>query len=338
MMNNVFLPDASPLVPVLTASAGENPRKIVLRATRAHDADEHAQNLSQWDQRYDQLSAGAFEGCVTELWLPHSQVFVERANRQLRQTCAAWCESIWFGIPAAEDGQMSMGSKRLAADAVCIRDGGAEFDLMTAPDFDLYGIVVNRAAFSEYVELTARQDLERLLRQRDVINLAPMHKASLCAALATLLSDARQAEEDQPQALQQRIFELMLRVLQQGQGIGAPVKRSQLSRSQTVERIREYLLQNPAEPPSIPDLCERLHISRRALQNCVEEITGLPPLTFMRHIRLNAVRRELCHGSAGQPISSIAYAWGFSHLSQFARDYRQLFGELPSESRHHVAN
>jgi AraC family transcriptional regulator, ethanolamine operon transcriptional activator len=313
-------------------------RRSVLRVTRAHDADEHAQNLSQWDQRYDQLSAGNFEGCVTELWLPHTQVFVERANRQLRQTCAAWPQSVWFGIPAAEDGQMSMGSKRLSADAVCIRDGGAEFDLMTAPDFDLYGIVVNRAAFSEYVEANARQDLERLLRQRDVVALAPLHKASLCAALATVLSDASQLGEENPQALQSRIFELMMRVLQQGQGGGVPVRRSQLTRQQTVERIREYLLQDPTQPPSIPDLCERLHISRRALQNCVEEVTGLSPLAYMRNIRLNAVRRELCQGSNAQPISNIAYAWGFSHLSQFAHDYRQLFGELPSESRHQHEN
>ena len=304
--------------------------------TRAHDADEHAQNLSQWDQRYDQLSSGNFEGCVTELWLPHTQVFVERANRQLRQTCAAWPESVWFGIPAAEDGQMAMGSRQLSSNSVCIRDGGAEFDLMTAPDFDLYGVVVNRAAFAEYVEANARQDLERLLRQRDVVALAPLHKANLCASLAGILTDATACGEEAPADLQGRIFSLMLRILEQNQGDSATLRRSQLTRQQTVTRIRAYLLENPAQPPSIPDLCERLHVSRRALQNCVEEVTGLSPLAFMRSVRLNAVRREL-REDRGEPISSIAYAWGFSHLSQFARDYRQLFGELPSESRHHSA-
>jgi len=308
-------------------------RTMLLRHTHALDADEHALNLSQWDQRYDQLSSGAFEGSVTELWLPRTQVFVERANRQLRQTCAAWRESVWFGIPAAEDGQMSMGSKRLSADAVCIRDGGAEFDLMTAANFDLYGIVVDRAAFAEHVERSARQDLDRLLKQGDVISLPTLQKASLCASLANILDDARTPGEENPILLQDRIFELLTRVLQQGHA-SAPVKRSQLSRQQTVDRIREHLLQNPANPPSIPELCERLHLSRRALQNCVEEVTGLAPLAFMRSIRLNAVRRELRQGRTGEPISSIAYNWGFSHLSQFARDYRQLFGELPSEARH----
>ena len=38
-----------------------------LRMYRAHDADEHAMNLSRWNQTYDQLSPGAFSGLVTEL-------------------------------------------------------------------------------------------------------------------------------------------------------------------------------------------------------------------------------------------------------------------------------
>lgn len=329
-MNPVFIP--SPPCDNRQPGAPVHPAALsCLRITRARDADEHAQNLSQWDQRYDQLSSGSFEGCVTELWLPHTQVFVERANRQLRQTCAAWADSVWFGIPAAEDGQMTMGSRRLSSNAVCIRNGGAEFDLMTAADFDLFGVVVKRHAFAEYVGTHAHQDLERLLRQRDVVALAPLHKANLCAAMTALLHDARQSMPD-PDALQQRIFSLMLRILEQGLGDSALPRRSLLTRQQTVERIRTHLLQNPAQPPSIPELCERLHISRRALQNCVEEITGLSPLAFMRSVRLNAVRREL-RLQPDTPISNVAYGWGFSHLSQFAHDYRQLFGELPSESR-----
>jgi AraC-like DNA-binding protein len=31
-------------------------------------------------------------------------------------------------------------------------------------------------------------------------------------------------------------------------------------------------------------------------------------------------------------IGDAAARWGFSHLSYFAREYRDLFGELPSET------
>ena len=148
--------------PTLLSSAA--PPRPLRRVTRARDADEQAHNLSQWDQRYDQLSPGHFEGSVTELWLPKSQVFVETANRQLRQTCAAWPRSVWFGIPAARDGMMSLGGKPLSSRAVCIRDGGAEFDLLTAPDFNLFGIVVDRLAFAEHVDRHTHRDLDQIGR------------------------------------------------------------------------------------------------------------------------------------------------------------------------------
>ncbi|MBL8452671.1 MAG: hypothetical protein JNK97_07975, partial [Zoogloea sp.] len=157
------------------------------RVTRSRDADEQAHNLSQWDQRYDQLTPGSFEGAVTELWLPRTQVFVETANRQLRQTCAAWPRSVWFGIPAARDGMMSLGGKPLSSQAVCIRDGGAEFDLLTAPDFNLFGVVVDRLAFADYLDRRNHQDLDRLLLQGDVLHLAPGRKETLIATLADIL-------------------------------------------------------------------------------------------------------------------------------------------------------
>lgn len=304
------------------------------RVTRSRDADEQAHNLSQWDQRYDQLSPGSFEGSVTELWLPRTQVFVETANRALRQTCAAWPRSVWFGIPAARDGMMSMGGKPLSSRAVCIRDGGAEFDLLTAPDFNLFGIVVDRVAFADYLDSTAHQDLDRLLLQGDVRNLEPGRKESLCAALAGILADAENAEipGTDADALQERIFEALADMLLGRDTVPVPTTRTRLIHQTTVDRVRQYVLDNPEHPPAIPELCAHLHLSRRALQNCFEDITGMPPLAYMRSLRLNAVRRALRYGSGHRPISSIAYDWGFTHMSQFARDYKRLFGELPSDS------
>jgi AraC family ethanolamine operon transcriptional activator len=32
-------------------------------------------------------------------------------------------------------------------------------------------------------------------------------------------------------------------------------------------------------------------------------------------------------------VADVAADWGFLHLSQFTKDYRELFGERPSETR-----
>jgi AraC family ethanolamine operon transcriptional activator len=53
-------------------------------------------------------------------------------------------------------------------------------------------------------------------------------------------------------------------------------------------------------------------------------------------VRLNGVRRELRHGTAELRIGDVAARWGFWHQSQFAADYRTLFGELPSQTLRHA--
>ena len=301
-----------------------------LRMYRAHDADEHAMNLSRWNQTYDQLSAGAFSGLVTELWLPKTQVFVETANQNLRQSCAAWADSIWFGIPSPRSGLMSLGGKELAAEAVCVRQSGADFELHTAPNFNLYGIVVDRETFGHYLETVEHFSLDNLLGPHDVVHLPLAMKAGVCRDIGYILADAGHSRGETTRLLQERIFVTLTRMLTAA--TPRPLRRAatRMHRQRTVEQLREIVIEHPDTPTSIPDLCQRLHLSRRALQNSVEDITGLAPVAFMRALRLNAVRRQL----RAQPgaVGDAAYAWGFSHLSQFAQDYRKLFGIRPSET------
>lgn len=54
---------------------------------------------------------------------------------------------------------------------------------------------------------------------------------------------------------------------------------------------------------------------------------NLNPITYLRDVTLIHVRREL---RLGDSVTSAAPKWGFRHLSSFARDYRAMFGELPS--------
>ena len=83
----------------------------------------------------------------------------------------------------------------------------------------------------------------------------------------------------------------------------------------------------------MPELCERLHVSRRTLQYCFEDVLGISPMQYLRVIRLNGARRELRQSMPdAQTVGEVAAHWGFWHLSQFSSDYRKLFGQSPSQS------
>ncbi|MDR2690020.1 MAG: helix-turn-helix domain-containing protein, partial [Azoarcus sp.] len=69
------------------------------------------------------------------------------------------------------------------------------------------------------------------------------------------------------------------------------------------------------------------------LQYSFQEVLDLTPVKFLRAMRLNSVRRALRQARASQEtVGDIAARWGFWHLSHFAADYREMFGELPSDT------
>lgn len=51
------------------------------------------------------------------------------------------------------------------------------------------------------------------------------------------------------------------------------------------------------------------------------------PIKFLRALRLSEVRREIPFASS---VTDAATQLGFWHFGYFARDYRYMFGELPS--------
>ncbi|WP_230953678.1 helix-turn-helix domain-containing protein [Burkholderia cepacia] len=57
---------------------------------------------------------------------------------------------------------------------------------------------------------------------------------------------------------------------------------------------------------------------------------NLNPNAYLRVVCLNHVYREF---RLGDSVTSAATRWGLRHQRSFARDYRAMFGELPSASR-----
>src|SRR5436190_4413075 len=57
-----------------------------------------------------------------------------------------------------------------------------------------------------------------------------------------------------------------------------------------------------------------------------------------RQLRLAAAHASLVEGSNGTSITEVAARFGFGHFGRFAQDYRQRFGETPSETlrRSHI--
>ncbi len=100
-----------------------------------------------------------------------------------------------------------------------------------------------------------------------------------------------------------------------------------------VRRVIDYLQVHAVDLPDMQVLCRVANLSERTLQYGFLDHVGITPIQYVRAVRLNGARLQLLRANpTGTRVVDIALHWGFIELGRFAREYKKLFGELPSET------
>jgi len=99
-----------------------------------------------------------------------------------------------------------------------------------------------------------------------------------------------------------------------------------------VRAVEEYIESNWDRPIDMLQLVKITGASVRSIYQAFARTRGYSPKTFLKQTRLKQARARLQSGDPGISVTAIALSCGFHNLGHFARDYRALFGELPSET------
>jgi AraC family ethanolamine operon transcriptional activator len=97
-----------------------------------------------------------------------------------------------------------------------------------------------------------------------------------------------------------------------------------------VREVEELLRDDEAPIVSVAALCLRLGIGRRTLERAFRHFLDISPLKYVMVFRLCRAHKELARGDGS--VTDVATRHGFYELGRFSMRYRQLFGELPSET------
>jgi AraC-like DNA-binding protein len=101
----------------------------------------------------------------------------------------------------------------------------------------------------------------------------------------------------------------------------------------TALEVRSYLLNSLEETITIQSITEQFKISDKTLETSFKSLFGITPKRFKYLLRLNHAHKDLQFADAQMTnVSDIASKWGFSNFGRFAKDYKALFGPLPSET------
>lgn len=100
-----------------------------------------------------------------------------------------------------------------------------------------------------------------------------------------------------------------------------------------VDRARVFIEAHLDQPLSIDVIATGIGTSRRTLQRAFAHVLDEPVQAYVRRLRLHRIRRDLASAAEARcTIATVANRWGMGELGRLAGRYRELFGELPSDT------
>jgi AraC family transcriptional regulator, ethanolamine operon transcriptional activator len=320
--------------------------RLTHRLLATSDAGEQAStgSFSEWGQDYQQLSNGRYQGMVEDLALAPLKVLRETGNRIVFEAGALVPGAFALGVAAGMRGDAYFCGREYGGDALAVLQPGAEFEMRTADSFEIVAAVFDPGALCALLQTPAgceaqaeAQHLAAALRGLPTVSRNPVAQ-DLVRLLRALLDTARHAPaalETWPAQVQIADEFLALVAACTAPPTHAATRAIGQGRDRVVRRLRLYLARQHdggANAVTVAGVCTELGVTRRTLQNCMQEVLGIAPHAYLKAVRLHGARRGLKE-SAHQSIADVAARWGFWHPSQFALDYCRLFGERPSETR-----
>jgi len=109
--------------------------------------------------------------------------------------------------------------------------------------------------------------------------------------------------------------------------------RPAVNRREIIDRVMSKIESPVGINFSLDELSNEVGVSERTLRNIFLEYYGLPPHRFLVVHRLHQARTALrIESPESSKVTTIAAHFGFWHFGRFAREYRKLFGESPSQT------
>ncbi len=283
--------------------------------------DEQAEQLTGFDQHYEQVGSGNYSGAFMAVDGNRVGVFLEYTNRVLHQQGAGPQDQVSAVVLLeSPKNTMTNGTEFGIGDVLLVGPGGS-YEAMVGP-----GVVP--AVFSVSLEMTPALPLRRLAvrHQGHVRLVSDVALSKRFRHTAAHVLRSWDAETQSAEVPVEKVQGLMLDLLASPSASGGSSCRS----LDLFRRTKEIMVDSLREQIRISEVASRLNTSRRSVEHAFRESVGLSPNRFRRLLRLNNARRLLEQGS--HSVTEAAMDSGLFHLGRFSAEYHGLFGEQPSET------
>ncbi|MDR3390710.1 MAG: helix-turn-helix domain-containing protein [Sulfuriferula sp.] len=296
-----------------------------------HDFDEQAELLRGWNQDYQQMSSGNFNGYVSEIKFDDVHLFLEYTSQALFQHGQLTEDRVAVGVPLTAKNRGVFCGTVSADNSMHVFSGRDGFEFFSPTGLVMAGISVNR---NDLLNMLTTQEQAAVQTNCEHAHVFALETAGL-SAIRHFMSGVFQTVQATPSMLQNSQITASLRasllsLLADNLAHTADellIPPSSARCWKIVAESRDYVLGLSENPISVAELCQHFGVSRRTLQYCFHNMLATSPAAYLRAERLNAVRHML---KTANSVTEAAAHWGFWHFGHFSQEYKKMFGELPS--------
>ena len=299
-----------------------------------NDFDELEEEVRQWDLDLFQLDRGAFRASLLQFGIGNVHVSEARFCRGLIQKGTPPTGLRTIVVPSNPKVEFVWRGNRVSGDDLMIFPTGAELEATSNLDFHVYTCSFPEELLASICDAANLPQLDALRGDASVMRCRSDAIESVRGILGQLTTAVGNSELpiEFPGLLKLSSRELPRRLLS-AISTSHPSFTPEMTRKRELALLRaeDYIKRNATEDITVRDICSVAQVSQRTLEYAFVERFGLTPKAFLTFYRLNGARRALRAADFEKAkVADIANRWSFWHMGQFAADYRNLFGELPS--------
>jgi AraC family ethanolamine operon transcriptional activator len=299
--------------------------------------EEMKETLTGWDHQYDQIGKGPFDGSLLFSQIGTLQLSRNRWGRSIHYQGTSPQGTLGIAVTLHQRDDARWMGVEAGHNDVIIQKSGAEADYISSAEWDALVFAIPATTFAQLAGDLGGSDPEILSDMHGVAHLTPEacnRIRSLGLSYCNILE--RSIEHPATSALLPPMAQNLVSTTVRELVAAWPSRFEKPTlnrRRQIVRQAEDFSARCDDWPFRIENVCRALGVGERTLYYAFADTVGMTPVHWLRIQRLNQTNRLLKSADPEEVlVKQVATANGFGHLGHFCANYKQLFGETPSET------
>ena len=292
-----------------------------------NDVDQLSHAIKRADLEIYQLGSGKFEGTLSKMGGNKHTIDVGKYKNRVLSNATQASDAITFAAIIENSGSCQFKSKQITNTAIaCLKEGSeTSFDIAQNTTWTLFK---TQRKTLESIGFDFSKLTETLIAHPDD------YVSKNIINIKNLIIELDQLSFEESLLLNEDIiFDTMLSYyIDEYSSTNDYTIMKTGNCDYIAGKVYDYILSHSRYVPTLEEICVVTGEQARTLQRCFKKRYNLSIWTFQKIHRLHMSRQQFILPLKDTNITKVALEHGFTHFSRFSRDYKDLFGELPSST------